>query len=394
MIKSMAIVIGLSGVLGHMQPWNEGYTPLILPQAESFQTRSAATGEFASSISDGDATQTAQQYSGPNPIQSVQMPLQYNYPTATSSQPAKPKSPKIEFPNNQIAGSPSYSGQPKPPSLHSGHPTGTGCGSTTLQFTTPPKGYLVSEDGRCQDLWSEISSLLEATLDEHPESPHFKALEALRRLLEELGGPTLIDGAAKVLGSKGQRKVLHELDKFSKRIQQLGKRKNLLMKHPEYTNVLNIFNSEMESLEVEYKSTRVLIPPSTEAIVNPAIPMCYQPASLVKLLINSIAIDEETEHQLVAFEEPIKSIVEEIVKAAKLDKKRKKGKKNHTEVFEKSELQELEKFLNAIKRTRGHSKGSGGDDEGNMPIFIIVGVLVAVIVIAVVIGLVLVLKRK
>jgi hypothetical protein len=253
---------------------------------------------------------------------------------------------------------------------------------------------MVVDDPTCNQLWSHVYSLTEELLEDHPDSPYRRMLEAFRGVMEEIGAPLLIDAANTALGPRGQRALVRDVEKLRKRFSQLGNRRNILDKHPEYAALLEYFNKHMADMDGQCTNS-----PPNRAFLCKA---CYLPAYLADFILNGMRIeleegsDLESNPQLVNFQDPIVSMVDTVTKEIKKKAKSVKpssGKHYQREikgtVLEQKEIKKLEKFQSAMKAKIGRR----GDSEGFSSTTIII-VIVTILVIVVILIAVLVLMRR
>ena len=254
--------------------------------------------------------------------------------------------------------------------------------SRTFTNLTLPPNFSVSEDQTCQDAWSLVDAQVEDVLEESPDTPYYKALQAFQKILEDIGMPNLIDAVTSTMGTKGVRTLVREMDKLKKRFLQLANRKAVLDKHPEYLDLVTSFKQAMTS----------------DARANSRTPVsqvCVVPAALTNFILRAIKVEEETEHELVNFQEPVVHIVDTIIKAMKKSAKRRGKREPKGIVLDKHEMKQLEAFSKALKSRKGGRRGGrGGDDEGFGGSIILIVIVVLVIIIAIILAVVLLMRRR
>ena len=255
----------------------------------------------------------------------------------------------------------------------------------TSRQSTPHEPITVINDDNCNQLWSQVSSLTEEVLESHPDTPYRKILETFRQLLEDVGAPLLIDAANTALGPRGQHSIVKQVEKLCKKFNQLGTRRNVLNKYPEYAALLENYNKNMAEWEGQCGKAA-----DDRAFLCKA---CYLPAYLTDFILNAMMIEDETGYQLVNFQEPLSNIVNKITTEIKKKSKSKSSShKKHPQheakgtMLERNEIEELEKFQAALKAGAGKHGKSGGS-----PITIIVVILIFVVIL---IAIVVLLRRK
>ena len=222
---------------------------------------------------------------------------------------------------------------------------------------------MVIDDNTCNQLWSHVYSLTEELLEDHPDTPYHRMLEAFRVILEDIGAPLLIDAANTALGPRGQRSLIKNVEKLRKKFSQLGNRRNVLERFPEYSALLEYYNKHMADLDGQCGNV-----PADRAFLCKS---CYLPAYLANFILNAMMIEDETGYQLVNFQDSVVSMVDTLTKEIKKKAKSAKsssGKHFQREikgtVLEQKEIKELEKFQTAAKA----KVGKGGESEGFLPL--------------------------
>lgn len=246
----------------------------------------------------------------------------------------------------------------------------------------------VINDNNCSQLWTQVYNLTEEILDSNPNTPYKRVLEAFRQVLEDIGAPLLIDAANSALGQRDQRKVVREVEKLRTKFSQLGNRKNILTKYPEYNSLLEKFGKNMADFDGQCKNATG----SKTFLCN----SCYLPAYIGDFILNSILIEEETGYQLVNFQESVRDIFDTIMKELKKKSKPQRSPKRRTQrdepksttMLEQKEIKVLEKFQSALKAKIGKR---GESDGSSMSIIIIVVILIILVIFVAVFTL---MKRK
>jgi cobalamin biosynthesis Mg chelatase CobN len=126
---------------------------------------------------------------------------------------------------------------------------------------------------------------------------------------------------------------------------------------------------------------------STAQDNSPETQVCFLPAQLASFILKAIKVEEETEHELVNFREPVLQMAEAIDKEIK--KKSRGSKKNKDTLLDKNDIKLFDAFLKALRSLRRRREG-----EGVSSTVIIIVVVVVVLLILLILGVIFLMRRR